>query len=231
MPKFCPHCQVITGQYPLWNCTHSVGTVPLHPKYCGFSLLWFCVSAVPSKPRWDRAFWPGCRELWLRTVWMSGAMTTRHGCSGDRGMGAMRCGRGVCTSGATKVPLWVVSAMWLPGAIAAYANIGELAWVPAGQGLKQGSLPKLIFRICAMAVCSPHHHIFTWFISNQGKKLCFAQNQFSLNLEKAQRRDCSLSWKFPLPLCHTLSHRSTNPFLQGELHAFTFTCAAVLCGY
>lgn len=123
----------------LWNCTHNVGTVPLHPEYRGFSLLWVCVWSVASKPRRARACWPGCGELWLRkhrTGWMPDAMTTRHSCFGDRGTGARQSGRGVCTSGATKVPLGAASAMRLSGAIAAYANTGELAWVPAVRGSK-----------------------------------------------------------------------------------------------
>lgn len=61
-------------------------------------------------------------------------------------------------------------------------------------GYKVGQMPKFIFKTCTVDGCSPCHHIFTWLTSNQGTKLCFAQNQFVLTLEKAQRgRDCSLS--------------------------------------
>lgn len=192
----------------------------MHPKYCGFSLLWVCVWSAPSKPQWDRACWPSCGELWLRkhrTAWMPAAMTTRHGAVWRHRHGSNATWQGCLHNGATKVPLGAVSARWLSGAIAAYANIGKLAWVPAVESqFKVGQLLRIVFRTCAMAVCSPHYHIFTWFTSNQGIKLCFAQNQFALNLEKAQRKDCSLSWKFPLPMCLTLGHRSTNLFLQGN---------------
>lgn len=32
MPKFSPHCQAITWQHPLWDCTHSICT----PNIVGF---------------------------------------------------------------------------------------------------------------------------------------------------------------------------------------------------
>ena len=61
-------------------------------------------------------------------------------------------------------------------------------------GYKVGQLPKFVFRTCTIDVRSPCHHMFTWLTFNQCMKLCFAQKQFALTLEKAQRgRDCSLS--------------------------------------
>lgn len=134
----CPSSLLIASHHlaaSLWNCTHSMGMVPLHPRYCGFPLHWVSVWSVPSKPRGDRACWPSCGEHG-RTAWMPGAMITTHGCFGDTGMGAVQRGRGVCTSDCTKVPLGAVSAVWLWGVIAAHANISELAWVPAVQGSK-----------------------------------------------------------------------------------------------
>lgn len=82
-------------------------------------------------------------------------------------------------------------------------------------GYKVAPLPKFILRTCIMDVCGPCNHIFTWLTYNQGTKLCFAQNEFALTLEKAQRgRDCSLSWKCPLTFWPVLSHRSMYLFFK-----------------
>lgn len=138
MPKFSNHCQSSLGNIPVELHTQH-GHGPTAPQILWvFPTLSQCVISPFQTPRAQSLL----AKLWAewlrehRTAWMPGAMTTTHGCFGDRGMGAMQCGRGVCTSDCTKVPLGAVSAVWLSGVIAAHANISELAWVPAVQGSK-----------------------------------------------------------------------------------------------
>lgn len=160
----------------------------MHPKYCGFSLLWVCVWSAPSKPQWDRACWPSCGELWLRkhrTAWMPAAMTTRHGAVWRHRHGSNATWQGCLHNGATKVPLGAVSARWLSGAIAAYANIEELAWVPAVESqFKVGQLLRIVFRTCAMAVCSPHYHCalhktsLPWILKKHKEKIAACPENF-----------------------------------------------------
>lgn len=206
-----------------------MGMVPLHPKYCGFSLHWVSVWSVPNPEGTEPAGQAVGRMAQGAQDSLNAGCNDHHTwllCRQRDGSNAMwqGCLHKWLHQGAT----WSCVCSVTVRCNCSTCKHKRACLSASSAGFKIGQLPTFIFRICAMALCSPHHYIFTRFTSNQGMKLYFAQNQFVLSLEKAQRRDCSLSWKFPLSMCVTLSHRSTDLFLQGELHAFTLTCTAVL---
>lgn len=92
---------------------------------------------------------------------------------------------------------------------------------------KVRQLPRFVLRTYTVSTCSPSHLHLHGLLLSQGTKLCFAQNQFALTLERVQsRRACSRSWPFLWAFQPVLGQRSTWLCLQEEPHAFTQTFTA-----